>query len=202
MGNQLPCTLLHQGKTYSGKALLETSELLFRGETRLKIALAAITSAKAKDGELHLRTKEGLAVFQLGPQAEKWREKIANPKSVVEKLGVKPTQSVSVLGNFSPDFVESLKKQGALLTKGKIHADSVSIFFAAEEKQDLRRLPSISQSNRGATALWIVYPKGQKSITEADVRSAGLAAGLVDIKVVGFSATHTALKFVLPQSKR
>jgi len=34
------------------------------------------------------------------------------------------------------------------------------------------------------------------------VRSAGLKAGLVDIKVVSFSATHTALKFVLPKAKR
>jgi hypothetical protein len=47
-----------------------------------------------------------------------------------------------------------------------------------------------------------VYRKGQKSITETDVRSAGLQAGLVDIKVVSFSATHTALKFVVPKSKR
>ncbi len=48
----------------------------------------------------------------------------------------------------------------------------------------------------------IVYPKGQKTITESTVRTAGLKAGLTDIKVVGFSATHTALKFVIPKAKR
>jgi len=47
-----------------------------------------------------------------------------------------------------------------------------------------------------------VYPKGQKSVTESDIRSAGLETGLVDVKVVGFSPTHTALKFVLPKSRR
>ena len=55
---------------------------------------------------------------------------------------------------------------------------------------------------RGAAALWIVYPKGQKRITENDVLSAGRKVGLKDVKVVGFSATHTALKFVIPLSKR
>ena len=32
--------------------------------------------------------------------------------------------------------------------------------------------------------------------------SAGKAAGLVDTKVVAFSPTHTALKFVIPLSRR
>jgi hypothetical protein len=54
----------------------------------------------------------------------------------------------------------------------------------------------------GAAALWIVFPKGQKHITEDDVLAAGRKAGLKDVKVVGFSSTHTALKVVIPLSKR
>ncbi len=34
------------------------------------------------------------------------------------------------------------------------------------------------------------------------VMRAGRAAGLVDVKVVGFSATHTAQKFVIPVAAR
>ena len=41
-----------------------------------------------------------------------------------------------------------------------------------------------------------------KTITESDVRSSGVKAGLTDIKVASFSSTHTALKFVIPKSKR
>jgi hypothetical protein len=55
---------------------------------------------------------------------------------------------------------------------------------------------------KGTVALWIVYPKGRKDITEIDVLSTGRKAGLKDIKVVGFSTTHTALKFVIPLDKR
>ena len=48
----------------------------------------------------------------------------------------------------------------------------------------------------------MVYPKGQKHICEADVMAAGKAAKLVDIKVVGFSETHSALKMVIPVARR
>jgi hypothetical protein len=202
MGNEVACTLRQNGQSFVGKALLESSEIVFRGETRLKIALSAITSILAKDGQLHIRSRGCLAVFHLGPQAEKWREKIANPKSVLEKLGIKHGQSVSVIGSFPADFLASLQKEGARVAKAKIAKDSQWIFLAAEGKQDLRRVPIFRKAIRGATTLWLVYPKGQESITEADVRSAGLKAGLVDVKVVRFSATHTALKFVLPRSSR
>jgi len=50
--------------------------------------------------------------------------------------------------------------------------------------------------------LWVVYPKGRKEITEGDVLGAGRKAGLKDVKVVGFSLTHTALKFVIPVERR
>jgi len=88
------------------------------------------------------------------------------------------------------------------VSKSKIAADSEWIFFAADSKEDLGGLSKISKSMKGAAALWIVYPKGQKHITENDVLAAGRKAGLKDVKVVGFSATHTALKFVIPLSKR
>ncbi len=52
MGNEAKC-LVRFGKQQSeGKALLETSEILFRGDFRLKIPFSSIKSATAVDGEL------------------------------------------------------------------------------------------------------------------------------------------------------
>jgi hypothetical protein len=45
-------------------------------------------------------------------------------------------------------------------------------------------------------------PKGSDAISERDVMTAGKAAGLVDVKVVRFSDTHTAEKYVIPAGKR
>jgi hypothetical protein len=202
VGNELKCTVSFGEQKSEGKALLETSEILFRGEFRLKIPFSTIKSVKAVDGELRLQTADGLAVFQLGAAAAKWCDKILHPKSRIEKLGVKPEAQVSLVGEFEPEFLRELTGLTKSANKGKVASDSECIFFAADSKQDLAALPKIARAIHGAAALWIVYPKGQKHITENDVLAAGRKAGLKDVKVVGFSPTHTALKFVIPLSNR
>ena len=202
MGNELKCTVRFGKEKSEGKALLETSEVLFRGEFRLKIPFATIKSAKAVDGELHLQTANGLAIFEIGPAAEKWREKIFHPKTRVEKIGLKPGAKISLIGQFDADFLNELNPLAASLTKDKMAAGSDTIFFAADSLKTLSSVAKIAESMKGAMALWIIYPKGQKSITENDVIGAGRKEGLKDVKVVGFSATHTALRFVLPLEKR
>ena len=45
--------------------------------------------------------------------------------------------------------------------------------------------------------IWIVYRKGPgHPISEADVRSTGLASGIVDVKVASVSPVLTGPKFV------
>ena len=202
MGNELNCKVKFGEQRSEGKALLETSEILFRGEFRLKIPLSTIKSAKAVDGELRLQTAEGLAVFHLGAAAQKWCDKILHPKSRIEKLGIKTGMRVSLLGEFEREFLDEVTGLTKSVSRGKVASDSECIFFAADSNQDLAALPKIARAIQGAAALWIVYPKGQKHITENDVLAAGRKTGLKDVKVVGFSSTHTALKFVIPLSNR
>ena len=100
-----------------------------------------------------------------------------------------------------------MRELGPRLTKsvgiGKVAARSEWIFFAADSKENLGAVPKISKSMKGAAALWIVYPKGQKTNhRKDDVLAAGRKCGLKDVKVVAFSSTHTALKFVIPLSQR
>ena len=203
MGNEAICKVRFGKQESAGKARLETSEVLFRGDFRLKIPFSSIKSGKAVDGELRLQTEEGLASFHLGSgTAEKWLEKILHPKSRIEKLGVKPAAKVSLIGKFDSEFLSEVADLTQSVTKGKAASDSEHIFFAADSKEDFSALSKIAKAMSGAAALWIVYPKGQKHITENDALVAGRKSGLKDVKVVGFSPTHTALKFVIPVSKR
>jgi hypothetical protein len=202
MGNEVNCTVRFGNQESEGKAFLETSEILFRGDFRLKIPFSSIQSLKAADGELRIQTAEGLAVFALGDAAAKWREKILHPKSRLEKLGVKPGAKVSLRGSFDDGFLRELVQETDSIVKRKVGADSESIFFAAESKRELAQVQKLAKTLKGAAALWIVYPKGQKQIMELDVIAAGRKAGLKDVKVVGFSPTHTALKFVIPIVRR
>jgi hypothetical protein len=202
VGNEVKCTASLGKQQSEGKALLETSEILFRGGFRLKIPFSTIKSAKAVDGELRLHTAEGLAIFHLGAAAEKWCVKILHPKSRIEKLGVKPGANVSLVGSFDAEFFAEISELTKSVSKDKVATDTECIFFAADSKEGLGALQKISKSMKGSAALWIVYPKGQKHITENDVLAAGRKIALKDVKVVGFSATHTALKFVIPLVNR
>jgi hypothetical protein len=205
MGNQLTATAHFGKRKLAGKALLETSELLFRpsdGSPRVKIPFSAIKSAKAADGQLRLQTADGPVSFDLGPSAEKWCHKILHPKSRAEKLGVKPGVTISLLGKFDSEL-----RQELLATTKNIHnevnpASEIIFLLATSTKELAAGINKTAKAIKGATALWIVYPKAKKEITESDVLSTGRKSGLKDVKVVGFSPTHTALKFVVPLDKR
>jgi hypothetical protein len=202
MGQEVICTARWGGKSLRGKALLETAEVIFRGDESKKIPFSSIRAVEAKDGELRLKTDDEIVVFELGEPAEKWREKIANPKSVLEKLGVKPGETVAVVGKLDAEFLKKLKEQKSRVVPGKIEDGIEWIFLGADARAELSGVKKIAAKMKGSAALWVVYPKGQKHITEIDVIGAGRKAGLKDVKVVGFSPTHTALKFVIPVAKR
>src|SRR6266403_2131342 len=210
VGNEVVCVVRFGKQKARGKALLETSEVVFRSEDgalRLKLAFADLKSVSAADGELRLETADGPAIFQLGANAAKWCEKILHPKTRLEKLGIKANAAVSLVGDFDADFLGELRSvtKNVSVTRdgrGKAGADAEWIFFSAASSKDLSQVAKMAKGLKGAAALWVVYPKGQKQITENDVLAAGRKCGLKDIKVVGFSPTHTALKFVIPVENR
>ena len=202
MGNTRTSRLHFEGKTYNGEALLETSELIFRGERRLLIPFAKIESVEARDATLHVKFDGQSAAFEVGPQAVKWAEKIRNPKSVIQKMGIKAGHVVSVVHLNDDAFVADLEKAGAGVSRGRARKNSDAIVFGANTRADLERLVALKASLRPDGSLWIIRPKGVKEITEADTMAAGKAAGLVDVKVVRFSDTHTAEKFVIPLKSR
>jgi len=202
MGKEAKCVLRRAGKRYEGKALLETSELIFRGaEYRLKILFSDIKKVRAAEGELEIKTNDGVAVFEVGSVADKWLEMILHPKSRVEKLGVKAATRVALLGVMDSAFTAELRQSKAQVL-GKDIDSAELLFLVVEEQAGLKKVNGAAKKLKAGAGLWIVYPKGKKEITELDVINAGRTAGLKDVKVVGFSATHTALKFVIPLDQR
>ena len=198
MGNEALCRVEIGGEAAEAKALLETEELIVRGALRAKIPFREAKDVAADGGVLRLRWN-GLDVrIHVGSDAPKWAEKIRNPKSVADKLGVKPGQKISIVGKIDESF---LKDVDVDLSR-RLRKGSDIIFFAASEREQLERLAELRGALAPAGAVWVIRPKGGGAITENDVMVAGKAAGLVDVKVVKFSETHTAEKLVIPVSKR
>ncbi len=202
MGAEATSTATYRKQTSNGKALLETDYLLFRGDFRLRISFAAVRSVAARDGSLSLRFGKESATFDLGKHAEAWARKIRSAKSLLDKLGVKPDHAVTVLGIEDEPFLEDLGARARDVAFDRRKKSRDIIFFAANAAADLAALPSLEPLLVRSGSIWIVYPKGQKQITEANVFSAGRAARLTDVKVARFSDTHTALKFVIPATRR
>jgi hypothetical protein len=202
MGAEAKCTATISGKQSVGKALLETDELIFRGDdVRLTIPYKSVSSIDVKDGVLHVAWLSGVASFELGPSAVKWADRIRNPPSRIDKLDVKPGQLVLFVGIRDATLREEIETRGATVVARPI-AEVDAVFVAANERSDLRRLATVQNFLKRDGAIWVIRPKGSLSISENDVMSAGKNAGLVDVKVVRFSETHTAEKFVIPVSKR
>ena len=197
MGQELACRLQYQGRESGGRAQFESDHILFRGDERLKIPLREVRSVKARGGVLELELAGGIAALELGAAAEKWAKKILHPPTRADKLGLKAGLTVRVEGGFPADFLAELE---GLRVVGKGKADL--IFLAAATGAELRRVAKLMGGMTAAGALWIVYPKGVAAIREVEVIEAGRAAGLKDTKVMAFSATHTALRFVIPVAMR
>jgi len=132
----------------------------------------------------------------------KKREEFVSRRTRMEKLGVKADTDVLVLGiEDDAGFMSELRASGARVrTSGKAPADMV--FATFRHRDDLRRLASLVPRIQPAGVIWTIRPKGSKDLTEAEMMRAGKDAGLVDVKVVSFSDTLTAEKFVVPVALR
>ena len=125
------------------------------------------------------------------------RDDQVSPKPLLDKLGVKPSHRVAVLNLDQPWFVEQLlaRTPDVYVQRRRVGLDL--IFLGANDRGELRRVAGQRAFIKPDGAVWVVWPKGTKRITENDVRDAALAASLVDVKVVSFSDTHSALKLVV-----
>jgi hypothetical protein len=201
MGSEAKCSVEVDGTKADAKALLETEELIVRAPFKLTIPFREMKSVEAAGEILQIRWGSHSISLTIGRDAGKWAEKIRNPKSLADKLGVKIGQTISIAGKLPASFIEDLKKRGANVS-ARLRSNSDLIFLAANDRADLDRIAGIRDSLAPDGALWVVRPRGVDAISEREVMAAGKFAGLVDVKVARFSDTHTAEKFVIPVSNR
>lgn len=218
MGREAACRARFDGQSSRGKALLETSELTFRGDFRVAVPLREIRSVEADASALTVSwgardaNKKQTLVLELGADARKWAERIRNPPSRLDKLGVKVSSTVGLVGGkraFGREdlraFVGEVEACGAKILKGAPTGSEAElvVFLVVEAREDLREIVGLVPALRGGGTLWTLRRKGAgTAVGESDVRSAARAAGLTDVKVAAFSDERTADKFVVPVAAR
>lgn len=202
MGLEATCVAWQGRKRATGKARLEQDAVYFRGDWRFVLKLADIESVETLRGTLRLTTRVGVTSLELGTEAEKWALKIRYPKSLIDKLGVRPGARVSVLGVRDPAFWEQLEARTDDIGRGRLRKDSDVIVFGLAGKTELQRLSALRAKIKSNGMIWTVWAKGKKALREDDVRSYALSCGLVDVKVVSFSEILSGLKLMIPKKLR
>ena len=202
MGNEIVTRVELGADVAEAKALLETDELIVRGALKARIPFSVMKDVRAEAGVLQFRWNDRSVRIHAGGEAAKWADRIRNPKTVLDKLGVKPGQKISVLGDIDGGHFADQLESRAIDLSSRLRRDCDVIFFAANGRDDLTRLEELRRALAPAGAIWVIRPEGSVAISEADVMAAARAAGLVDVKVVRFSATHTAEKMAIPLARR
>ncbi len=196
-------TITIDGEAHDGDALLETDEVFVRieGEAkRRKLPLRALTKVVGKGASLSF-AHEGHRYRIEVDDAARWADKITSPPSLLDKLGIVLGSRAHVAGlDDDASFAKLLS--AAKITQVPLGKNASVVVRGITSPGELTIVSKARRVVGDELALWIVYPKGKKELSEDHVRAAAIAEGLVDIKVARFSETRSALKLVVRKSER
>ena len=122
---------------------------------------------------------------------------------LLDKLGLRPGMRVALIDIDDTEIRPSIAARTSDLTEGWPQPDTDVVLLGAETTDALSVLEALSARIRPNGAIWVVSRKGRTAtLRDVEVIAAAKASGLVDNKVASFSATHTALRLVIPIARR
>ena len=203
MGSELVAIIKVGRKKFTAKVLLESNSLIIRGVERKVIPFEQMHSLLLKSAILKFSFKKKTYHIHLGDTAAAWFNKIKNPKSVLDKIGFTSDSKTALFNISDTNFTRAVKRKTDGVSIDTSVKNSDIIIVEANNRLELEKIFGLKKHLRMNGALWIVFTKGKSAaIKDTEVMETGKRFGLVDVKVVGFSETHTALKFVIPVKDR
>jgi hypothetical protein len=203
MGREAITTFRIGGRQGRGRVHLDSACVLFPGHVPARVAFARMRDVRADSGVLHFRCEAGPVEIDLGAAAPRWAEGIVNPKSRLEKLGVKSGLRCAVIRVGEPGFAAEIRAATGIAAALRVSAGTDIVFIGIEQPADLRKLRDVRARMRDDAAVWIVHPKGKGATVRDDEVRQGIAeAGLVDVKIAAFSERLTSTKAMVPRAAR
>ncbi len=111
MGLEITCKATLNGVLSIGKVHCGDGEIDFRGDFRFRWLWKDLSVVESADGILRVSRGEDRAEFQLHEAADKWAHAIRNPKSRLDKLGLKAGQAYQAWGEFDSAFPVELEER-------------------------------------------------------------------------------------------
>jgi hypothetical protein len=179
------------------KVLLETHELIVRGEVRRRVSRANIREIAVEHDELHFEVDGETASLSLGSAlAQRWAKAITKPPpSLASKLGISSASRLRLFGEIDSEELQAAIAEAAT-PNNKTAANLIlaSVTTPLDLELVLNRLPKRPSD---LVPLWIIYPKGGvNGFGETSVRETLRHRGFIDTKIASVSPKVTALRFI------
>jgi hypothetical protein len=184
--------------------LLETDDLIVRGDARVKIPRSAIQDVKTRGDKLTVVAPHATVVMTLGADAAvKWAKKIQEPpKQLIDKLDVKATSKVWLYAVDDETLIAQVKERAATATSGSTASACDVVFVGVATDKELNRIDRAAKAMNDDGAIWVVHPKGANGVADTTIFGRAKTLGLTYTKVARISDTHTAEKLVRPVATR
>ncbi len=122
---------------------------------------------------------------------------------LLDKLGVRPGSRVALIRIGDDAIRDLLAERTSDVTEGPPMPETDLVLLGADSPAELADLDALRTRIRPNGAIWVVSRKGRlATLRDVKVIAAARAAGLINNKVASFSATHTALRLVIPVASR
>lgn len=181
-------------KQATGNLHLDSKELSFRSkEIKWSVLLGPKTKAKADGDLLVVSNGRKKASFKIEKNIDRWVDKILNPPSRSQKLGIKEGSAIFLSTGFPKSFVDELKQAGGRRVN-KIENCNLAI-AKIKDRQALKVFESLSDELPKGVNIWLVWPKGSAAITQGDVMSAAKSLGFGPSKTAAFDDSHSSMRF-------
>lgn len=196
MGREARCHARWPGGEGEVKALLESHELILRGDHSARWPIEVLSDVHADGAWLHLASPDGEIALELGQApALSWARKIATPPpTLAAKLGVGPACRVQVVGEVEDPILE--EALAPALAPDPVQARLTLAVVRSEAELDAA-LAAHAILPVDAP-IWLINVKGPASpLGENAIRSAMRRRGFVDSKTASVSATLTATRYAM-----
>jgi hypothetical protein len=200
MGREAICTCDWAGTVAEVKALLETSELILRGDIRKRVPFSEIKEVRVQSDCLRFKVGGERVELSLGSSvAEKWASAMTSPPpSLSRKFGITNKTVVRTIGNPQDENLKSALAEAARISD----KDAGLIVACVDSPESLKAtLKQARKQLLESVPIWLVYAKGPgHPLNETAIRSLLRENGLMDTKVASVSNELTALRFNLRKS--
>lgn len=194
MGLEQKCRASWPGGSGDVKALLETHELILRGDIKRTFPIARLEEIRVEDGDLRFRAGEEDVSLTLGADtAGRWAKKLTTPPpSLAQKLGIGPSAKALVIGEIDDAaLIEALGENTTTVPQ-----DAQLCLAVVRDDAELHIAIRAQQSCAFETLIWIVNVKGPRSpFNDNAVRGVMRNAGYIDNKVSTVSDVLSATRY-------